>query len=508
MKILVLLASICFCLVACSRPAEPQQKLSINWFEGPVESAFKHAEEQKTPVFLYWGAIWCPPCQEIKHTVFKTRRFIAQSESFVPVYLDGDTPEAQRLGEEFGVKGYPTMIVFSPAGDEITRIPGGIDISQYNDILELALNSIRPTRDLVEMVTTEPQNLSENDLKQLAFYSWGQDHRALPDDYEPELFLTMSNLAEDEVSSARLYMQYLSEVSKSTADTESNSSIVPVVGALTKISSILKSDKLTLACWDSLAYYATELLPHIANDKDQAAIKSLWQRRLQSLSTDPTLSVAEQLAGILPRLEFYFQDDENLALDKEIERYVRQMTQSADDATKNSFARQSVISQINYILQAAGMKNEAKELLLRELELSKSPYYFMSSLASLAEKENNIDEALEWRKKAYESARGNATRFQWGASYIRAIIRLQPENETGIQSLSIALLDELENSADAFAGRNFRILQSLNKQLSKWQADKAKELLVEFKISIDERCREQIDGSLEATNCIMLTSSG
>ena len=77
----------------------------IDWFEGSVEEAFASAKESGKPVYLYWGAVWCPPCHAISATVFKSPEFIERSKLFVPVYLDGDTENAQVYGEKFGVRG-------------------------------------------------------------------------------------------------------------------------------------------------------------------------------------------------------------------------------------------------------------------------------------------------------------------------------------------------------------------------------------------------------------------
>ena len=83
-------------VTAATDPAEGD---TIAWFRGDVEQAFAMAKEQNKPLFLYWGAVWCPYCSRIKSTVFQSRDFIALSELFVPYYLDGDTEQAQAVGE-------------------------------------------------------------------------------------------------------------------------------------------------------------------------------------------------------------------------------------------------------------------------------------------------------------------------------------------------------------------------------------------------------------------------
>ena len=114
----VWLSATCVVLAGCGERAVGQAEeggsYGIEWHAGSVESAFRRARAQGTPVLLYWGADWCPPCSRLKATVFKSRAFIERSRLFVPVSLDGDDPGAQKLGDRFGVRGYPTMIVLTP----------------------------------------------------------------------------------------------------------------------------------------------------------------------------------------------------------------------------------------------------------------------------------------------------------------------------------------------------------------------------------------------------------
>ncbi|MFT5560186.1 MAG: thiol-disulfide isomerase/thioredoxin [Candidatus Azotimanducaceae bacterium] len=501
-------------LMGCAKPPAPEAEVitvpearTIAWFDGDIEGAFLLAKTDAKPLFLYWGAVWCPPCQEIKHTVFKSRRFIEQTQSFVPVYLDGDTEAAQAAGEKFGVKGYPTVIVFNSAGTEMTRIPGGIDISRYNDILASALESITPTAQLVAALTTDPESLTEPQLKQLAYYSWGQDHKALPEGYSPDLFQKASQLAKEDITASRLYMQYLYEVSAALNAKETIENAQPLSDALPMVEKILASKTLVLANWSSLTYYATDLSPLVASGAALTELKSRWQTAVFDARLDGSLSEAERLSGLFPMLEFYFQDKTRITLSEELKSIVLAATKHADERTENSFARQSVVNQISHVLREARLLDEARAILTAELDRSNAPYYFMSSLSALAEQEKDIPTALTWRKKAYETATGSATRFQWGASYVRALLRMTPENETTITELAQALFNEMESDNELFAGRNFRVLKSLNLALHAWQDQRAKTLLASFDQAIVSRCNGLTANSQAMQNCKSLPIS-
>ena len=149
----------------------------IAWFDGSVDDAFTLAKQQNKPLFLYWGAVWCPPCHYLRAKIFTREEFVAKTRNFVAVYLDGDTERAQLLGERFGTKGYPTVILFDPSGQEITRIPSALPVERYADVLDRAVARARPVKAILKQVlANDPGTAEAADLNLLAFYSWGQDH--------------------------------------------------------------------------------------------------------------------------------------------------------------------------------------------------------------------------------------------------------------------------------------------------------------------------------------------
>jgi thiol-disulfide isomerase/thioredoxin len=77
-------------------PAKAAHAGGIAWREAAsdaqVDAAFAVAKAENKPVFVYWGAKWCPPCNQVQATLFNRQDFIARTRAFVPVYVDGDSP--------------------------------------------------------------------------------------------------------------------------------------------------------------------------------------------------------------------------------------------------------------------------------------------------------------------------------------------------------------------------------------------------------------------------------
>jgi len=446
----------------------------IHWYDGTVDAAFALAEAEDKPLFFYWGAIWCPPCEQIKATVFKHPGFLTMMDLFVPVYLDGDTERAQSWGEHFAVAGYPTMIVFSPTGDEITRIPGWIDSTQYINVLQIALDDLTSTPDLLHKALTEPASLKANAWTRLAFYSWEQSN--LPDDVKMDA-ATFGKLAEsareagNTIAWSRLMFHALYAAGVAMETDDSAFTQAQRQQARQDLDTILHDRDMTLANSDYLLLYFSDFTDMLATgDASDEALADNWIAAMEVLRSAPQLSGAEHLASWYPSVERFFNsnpDAERLPAD--LEQTIIDSINAEDSETRGD-ARQNVINTAYQLLFEAKRPDLSRQILLDEIGKSHAPYYFMSSLGGLAEEAGNNAEAVDWHRQAYEGSKGEATRFQWGYQYVASMIQLAPEQAELIASTALGLLEEFQDRENILTGRNFGRLQSLVADLQEWQA--------------------------------------
>jgi thiol-disulfide isomerase/thioredoxin len=485
----------------------------IGWYAGDVDAAFASAKTDGKPLFLYWGAEWCPPCAQIKSTIFNKREFQDRSRLFIPVYLDGDTPSAQRYGERFGVVGYPTMILFRPDGTEITRLPGTVDIARYATILDVALADARPVQELVAKGVAGG-DLTSNDWRLLAYNSWGSDveGRVLATDARPAAFRTLAQRCPPELPGecARLYFEYLSAMTAAASAKDGpKMDGLERADARRKLLALLADPRVQADNVDNLLYGATSTIDLLsdAGSTERRELVRAWSASLDRLSgangaTAATLSAPEQLLLLRARIALAKLEAPDAKLPDALLADARKAVADIDARTTDTYARHAAINAAANLYWEAGLDADANALLTAELEKSKSPYYFMLELADLAEKAGRKEEAVQWLARAYDGAKGPATRFQWGYNYLVGMLEMTPGDVAGIERAGLSVLGELDSAPDAFYQRTRMRLEQLDAKLLEWGREgEAAKVVETLRARTGEICRKLPEGDAGRANC-------
>jgi thiol-disulfide isomerase/thioredoxin len=496
---------------AAPRPAAAEAHLppGIDWFQGDVDAAFAAAKAAPKPLFLYWGAEWCPPCAQIKATIFNRREFQERSRLFIPVYLDGDVPSAQKQAEHFGVVGYPTVILFRPDGTEITRLPGGVDIERYAKILDVALADARPVKDILAAATSGG-DVSRNDWQLLAYYDWPADNgRVLAASERLPAFQVLAERCPPDLGPdcARLYFEYLGAAAAAASDGPSPLTGLDRAISRKKLVELLNSPAVDRANVQNLLYASMNVIGLLsdAGSPERRELTAAWGAALDRVSAgegDDALSAADQLKLLRARVMLVQLDAPDAPLSPALQQEIRQAVARVDAEVTNSYARQAAINAAANLYFTAGMDVDANRLLVAELGKTKSPYYFMLDLADLAEKAGRKDEAVKWLAQAYAGAQGPATRFQWGYSYLVGLLEMTPADAKTIESVGLQVIGELGEDPDAFYQRTRLRLDQLSTKLLDWgQSGDAAKVVEELRHRTAAICAGLPEGDEGRANC-------
>ncbi|HYD80412.1 MAG TPA: thioredoxin family protein [Paucimonas sp.] len=470
LRTIALAAALFAALPACAASAAASAahaEHGIQWYKGDVDAAFAHAKKHNKPVFLYWGAVWCPPCNQVKATIFNRQGFIERSRAFVPVYLDGDSPNGQKLGARFKVRGYPTMILFKPDGSEITRLPGEVDGERYLDVLALAMNATRSVKDTLQAALAGGSPLKAEDWRLLADYSWDTDEQQIIDAKQlPATLDRLAKAAPQGESATRLALKAAAAAAGKKAD-----SAVDKTAARELLLKVFADARLARDNMDVLTNYAADLAEFASAPKseERAQLAAAADAALRRLAADATLSKADRLTALDSRVALARLDREG-PLPEALLKEVREQVAAADRDTTDAYERQSVVYAASGVLTDAGLLDESDALLKAELKRSHSPYYHMLGLASNAKKRGDKAAAIDWYAQAYKAAKGPATRLQWGVSYLNGLLELAPHDEARIEQTAKSVFNELASIQNAFYERNRAVLERLSRKLAQWNA--------------------------------------
>ncbi len=455
--------------------------------DADIDRYFVQAKAEKKPVLLYWGAKWCPPCNQLKATLFNRADFIEQSKAFVAVGIDGDGPGAQKLGTRFKVRGYPTLILFSPAGNEITRLPGEADAAQVMKVLQLGLSSGRPVKAVLADARAG-KKLNANEWRLLGFYGWETDEQQLLP--AAERAATLAQLAKasegaDADTATRLWLKSVGSMAEGKpADP----------AGLPRLRAGLTDAAQAHAQMDVLTNEAPDLVKALTPQPGEArtALLADFDAALKRLNADTSLSRTDRLNALqaridLARIDSPKDDPQPKGIPAALLAEAREQAGRANREVTDGYERQAVVTEAAHLLGRAGLWKESDDLLKSALARSHSPYYLMSQLGGNARKQGKKQDALRWYEEAFNKSEGPATRLQWGSNYVAALFELSPEDTPRIEKAAAQLFAEAEKDPGAFYERSERSLKKVASLLAGWSQSPAQ-------TAAYTRLKTQLDG--------------
>jgi thiol-disulfide isomerase/thioredoxin len=448
-------------LLAAFMPrAQAAEAAGIAWFEGDVNAAFDAAKASKKPVFLYWGAKWCPPCQQLKSSVFLRSDFIEKSKEFIAVHLDGDDPGAQQWGEKFHVVGYPTVVILRADQQEILRISGGMDLSLYADLLDIALSDVKPIADVLAAVHGNGAVPSHGDCQRLAYNAW-----RLGDYSEAQRASLAADLAHAATQCGNLSpIERARLIVASAALKQTPETVTQVIG-------IVEDPSLAPRIADALESLDEDFFKDVQSRGASVAGQFLaaWTRTMDGVANDPAKIDADQLYAFAAKLELVKQLAKDDKVPDDLAAAARARVAAALAKNRDPYVRAGIVNAASHIYDVLDDDDAEYAMLKAQLATAKTPYYYMSDLGDIEEKRGHKAEALAWFARAYAESQGVATRFQWGTLYLNALLRISPTDRTRIRQTGISVISELDGPERIQARTRMR-LEKLDDGLRKWNA--------------------------------------
>jgi thiol-disulfide isomerase/thioredoxin len=474
---------------ASTAPSAPSpDSAAVDWRPGgsdvDLAAAFAEAADRGQPLLMFWGARWCPPCNRLKATLFRQADFVALSRTLVPVEVDGDAPGAQRIGSRFQVRGYPTLVLFSPQGREVTRLPGEVEPTQVLRAVQAALAGGRPVADLIADVRAG-RSLTRNEWRMLAFFSWeAASADGVAETQRPAL------LAELAVAAARSAGQPLrtdagtagvagmpmptAGSSATGADADSalrllwkalalatpQQGLVADAPIAERVAKLLADPAAARRHADLMLLAGDDVVRRLA--PEPGAERRAWVSRtdaaLARLQADATLARGDRLMALMTRVELARLEERTAvqpaSMRPALVREVRETVERLDRELSDPFERQAVVPSAAHALSRVGLWRESEALLQANLARVGEPYALMSQLASQARAQGRPDDALRWSEQAFDRSRGPATRLQWGASYLSMLADLAPGDTERFERTAARLLQEAAGDPGAFHERS------------------------------------------------------
>ena len=469
--------------------AGPGGGTSIEWYHGKVDAAFAAAKAQNKPVFMYWGAEWCPYCAQLEAEVFTDARFLQRTRQFVALYVDGDDSGTTKLFEKYHVTGFPTTIVLASDGTELGRLPAGyLKAEAYLESLDDLLKAGRPLDQILQ------DALAGKTLGAAEWSALARSSQLLePDAGEARVQLAEACPPQHAAAARRFKLLALF----TTPDV-----LWPKYGA--ELRRVIADADLAREQHLLLIRPQGVLAAIPAGDRDD--VGQQWEAALFALAADPRISVRTRMTALNEAVVLAQQATPTLPADK-AER-ARALVMEVDRATREPLERQAAIGVAASVLAKLGDQAAAEAMVEADLPNSRSPYYSMTRLADWAAKRGDVAAELRWARRSYENALTSdkpRIRLRSTGEYLKRLVDKAPQERDEVVKVAGQLLELAAAGSADFTPKRMEWLQRHLGPFVAWSQQRDPAALAELKPRLDAFC-SAVDERSRA-DCALLLSA-
>ena len=138
-----LFAALLFALPALAtagdaKKSDAEKEEPIDWV-GSYAKAIERGESEDKPIVFKFYTGWCPHCVRMDKTTWLDEGVAELCESFVSAKVNADVEKVPV--KRYQLKGYPTVIIAEPGGDQVLRLEGYKNAKQVGAYLKTYLKN-------------------------------------------------------------------------------------------------------------------------------------------------------------------------------------------------------------------------------------------------------------------------------------------------------------------------------------------------------------------------------
>ena len=132
----------------------------VRWSDKSFDDALAEASRAKGFVLVDFFATWCSPCKVLDATAWKDPGIskLLEDHKVVALKLDAEK-EGKALASRFAVRGYPTVLLVNPKGQEVMRFMGARDTASIAKQFQEAFADPRTLEELSQAAKERPDDL-------------------------------------------------------------------------------------------------------------------------------------------------------------------------------------------------------------------------------------------------------------------------------------------------------------------------------------------------------------